>query len=72
MWYHRKTVLLAILVSVVLVLVLLHSCSTRAYNTVDLCQQLGATKERHLEERLPEQELQLSNIHFQVRKGVSE
>ncbi|XP_032406243.1 beta-1,4 N-acetylgalactosaminyltransferase 1-like isoform X2 [Xiphophorus hellerii] len=72
MWYLRKTVLLAILVSVVLVLVLLHSWSTCAYNTVDLWQRLGATKERHLEERLPEPDTRLSSVPFQIRKSVSD
>uniref|UniRef100_A0A3B3TWC2 Beta-1,4-N-acetyl-galactosaminyltransferase 1 n=1 Tax=Poecilia latipinna TaxID=48699 RepID=A0A3B3TWC2_9TELE len=67
----RKTVLLAVLVSVVLVLALLHSWPTRAYNTVDVWQRLGPTVERHLEERLPEPDHQLSSVPFHIRKSVS-
>lgn len=67
----RKTVLLAILVSVVLVLALLHSWPTRAYTTVDVWQRPGQIVERHLEERLPEPDQQLGNIPFHVRDGVA-
>ncbi|XP_043979362.1 beta-1,4 N-acetylgalactosaminyltransferase 1 [Gambusia affinis] len=67
----RKTALLAILVSVVLVLALLHSWPTRAYNTVDLWQRLGPTVERHLEEKLPEPDHQLSSVPFHIRKSVA-
>uniref|UniRef100_A0A3Q2T195 Beta-1,4 N-acetylgalactosaminyltransferase n=1 Tax=Fundulus heteroclitus TaxID=8078 RepID=A0A3Q2T195_FUNHE len=65
----RKTVLLAILVSVVVVLALLHSWPTRAYNTVDVWQR--PIVERHLEERLPEPDHQLSSIPFRVRESVA-
>ncbi|XP_038131157.1 beta-1,4 N-acetylgalactosaminyltransferase 1 [Cyprinodon tularosa] len=67
----RKTVLLAILVSVVVVLALLHSWPTRSYNTVDVWQRLGPTVERHLEERLPEPDHQLSSIPYRVRESVA-
>ncbi|KAI4826451.1 hypothetical protein KUCAC02_029898 [Chaenocephalus aceratus] len=63
----RKTVLLAILVSVVLVLALIHSWPTRAYTTVDVWQRSGSILERHLEERLPELDHRLGNIPFHVR-----
>uniref|UniRef100_A0A665VVM4 Beta-1,4 N-acetylgalactosaminyltransferase n=1 Tax=Echeneis naucrates TaxID=173247 RepID=A0A665VVM4_ECHNA len=67
----RKTVLLAILVSVVLVLALLHSWPTRANTTVDVWQRPGPIVERHLEERLPQPDHQLSNIPFHVRDSVA-
>lgn len=67
----KKTVLLAILVSVVLVLALLHSWPTRAYTTVDVWQRPAFIIERHLEERLPESDHQLSNIPFHVRDNVA-
>ncbi|XP_007566195.1 beta-1,4 N-acetylgalactosaminyltransferase 1-like, partial [Poecilia formosa] len=72
MWSQRKTVLLAFLVSVVLVLFLLHLWSTRAYDKVDLWQRPGSTVGRHLEERLPEPDPWLSSVPFQIRKGVSD
>uniref|UniRef100_A0A1A8GZ76 Beta-1,4 N-acetylgalactosaminyltransferase n=1 Tax=Nothobranchius korthausae TaxID=1143690 RepID=A0A1A8GZ76_9TELE len=67
----KKTVLLAILVSVVLVFALLHSWPTRAYSTVDVWQRLGPPGERLLEEKLPEPDHQLSSIPFRVRDGVA-
>lgn len=67
----RKTVLLAILVSVVLVVALLHSWPTRAYTTVDVWQRPGLIAERHLEERLPEPDHRLGNIPFRVRDNVA-
>uniref|UniRef100_A0A8C4DK48 Beta-1,4 N-acetylgalactosaminyltransferase n=1 Tax=Dicentrarchus labrax TaxID=13489 RepID=A0A8C4DK48_DICLA len=67
----RKTLLLAILVSVVLVLALLHSWPTRAYTTVDVWQRPGPIVERHLEERLPEADHRLGNIPFRVRDSVA-
>uniref|UniRef100_A0A673CZM6 Beta-1,4-N-acetyl-galactosaminyl transferase 1b n=1 Tax=Sphaeramia orbicularis TaxID=375764 RepID=A0A673CZM6_9TELE len=67
----RKTVLLAILVSVVLVLALLHSWPTRAYTTVDVWQRLGPLVERNLEERLPEADQRLGSIPFHVRESVA-
>ncbi|KAJ3603123.1 hypothetical protein NHX12_030867 [Muraenolepis orangiensis] len=67
----RKTVLLAILVSVVLVLALLHSWPTRAYTTVDLSQQPGSMLDKHLEDRLPELDRRLGNIPYRVREGVA-
>lgn len=67
----RKTVLLAILASVVLVLALLHSWPTRAYTTVDVWQRPGLMLERHLEERLPEPDPRLGNIPFHVRDNVA-
>ncbi|CAG5981741.1 unnamed protein product [Menidia menidia] len=71
MWSLRRTVLLAILVSVVLVLALLHSWPTRAHTPVNLWQRLGPVLERHLEERLPEADHQLSNIPIHVRDSVA-
>ncbi|XP_034726237.1 beta-1,4 N-acetylgalactosaminyltransferase 1 isoform X1 [Etheostoma cragini] len=67
----KKTVLLAILVSVVLVLALLHSWPTRAYTTVDVWQRQGPIVERHLGERLPEPDHRLGNIPFHVRDNVA-
>ncbi|KAK1902144.1 Beta-14 N-acetylgalactosaminyltransferase 1 [Dissostichus eleginoides] len=67
----RKTVLLAILASVVLVLALIHSWPTRAYTTVDVWQRSGSILERHLEERLPEPDHRLGNIPFHVRDNVA-
>ncbi|XP_039972363.1 beta-1,4 N-acetylgalactosaminyltransferase 1 isoform X2 [Xiphias gladius] len=67
----RKTLLLAILVSVVLVLALFHSWPTRAYTTVDVWQRPGPIVERLLEERLPEPDHRLSNIPFRVRDNVA-
>nr|XP_019942713.1 PREDICTED: beta-1,4 N-acetylgalactosaminyltransferase 1 isoform X3 [Paralichthys olivaceus] len=61
----RKTVLLAILASIVLVLALLHSWPTRAYTTVDVWQRPG------LEERLPEPDHRLGNIPFRIRDSVA-
>ncbi|XP_044033368.1 beta-1,4 N-acetylgalactosaminyltransferase 1 isoform X2 [Siniperca chuatsi] len=67
----RKTVLLAILVSVVLVLALLHSWPTRVYTTVDVWQRPATIVERHLEERLPEPDHRLGSIPFHVRENVA-
>ncbi|XP_017271130.1 beta-1,4 N-acetylgalactosaminyltransferase 1 [Kryptolebias marmoratus] len=67
----RKTVLLAVLVSVVLVLALLHSWPTRAYTTVDVWQRPWSPGERHLEERLPEPDHQLSSIPFHIKDSVA-
>nr|XP_020444564.1 beta-1,4 N-acetylgalactosaminyltransferase 1-like isoform X2 [Monopterus albus] len=64
----RKTLLLATLVSVVLVLALLHSWPTRVYTTVDVWQHPGPA--RQLEERLPEPDHRLDNIPFRVRDNV--
>lgn len=63
--------LLAILVSVVLVLALLHSWPTRAYSTVDVWQRLGPLVERNLEEKLAEPDHQLGNIPIHVRDNVA-
>ncbi|XP_029682483.1 beta-1,4 N-acetylgalactosaminyltransferase 1 isoform X1 [Takifugu rubripes] len=62
----RKTLLLAILASVLLVLALLHSWPTRVYTAVDVWQHQG-----HLQERLPEADPRLSNISFHVRDHVA-
>lgn len=67
----KKTVLLAILASVVLVLALLHSWPTRAYTTVDVWQRTGLLVDKRLEERLPEVDHQLENIPFHVRDNVA-
>lgn len=67
----RKTVLLAILVSVVLVLALLHSWPTRTYTTVDVWQRPGPLVEKHVEERLTVPDHWLRNISFHVRDNVA-
>uniref|UniRef100_A0A3P9K6E6 Beta-1,4 N-acetylgalactosaminyltransferase n=1 Tax=Oryzias latipes TaxID=8090 RepID=A0A3P9K6E6_ORYLA len=67
----KKTVLLAILVSVVLVLALIHSWPARAYTTVDVWQQLAPVVERNVEDRLPLLDHQLSNIPFHVKPSVA-
>ncbi|XP_068170698.1 beta-1,4 N-acetylgalactosaminyltransferase 1 isoform X1 [Antennarius striatus] len=67
----RKTVLLIILVSVVLVLALLHSWPTRSYTTVDVWQRHGPIVERRLEERLSDPDQRLGNIPFHVRDSVA-
>lgn len=60
----RKTLLLAVLASVLLVLAILHSWPTRVYSTVDVWQ-------KHLLERLPQADHRLSNISFHVRDDVA-
>lgn len=67
----RKTVLLAIVASVVLVVALLHSWPTRAYTTVDVRQRPGPIVERHLEERLPEPDQRSANIPYRLKESVS-
>nr|XP_046191214.1 beta-1,4 N-acetylgalactosaminyltransferase 1 isoform X1 [Oncorhynchus gorbuscha]XP_046191220.1 beta-1,4 N-acetylgalactosaminyltransferase 1 isoform X1 [Oncorhynchus gorbuscha] len=67
----RKTVLLAIVASVVLVLALLHSWPTRAYTTVDVWQRPGPAVERHLEERFPEPDHRSANIPYRVKESVA-
>ncbi|XP_076012925.1 beta-1,4 N-acetylgalactosaminyltransferase 1 [Genypterus blacodes] len=67
----RKTLLLAILVSAVLVLALLHSWPTRAYTAVDEWQRPGSLLERNLEERLPEPDHRLGNIPYHVKESVA-
>lgn len=66
----RKTLLLAILASVLLVLALLHSWPTRAYTAVDVWQHQGLEVLKHLQERLPEEDRSLSNISFHLRDHV--
>lgn len=67
----RKTLLLAVLASVLLVLAILHSWPTRVYTTVDVWQRQGLEVEKHLLGRLPEADHQLSNISFHVRDYVA-
>ncbi|XP_031681068.1 beta-1,4 N-acetylgalactosaminyltransferase 1-like isoform X3 [Oncorhynchus kisutch] len=67
----RKTVLLAIVASVVLVMALLHSWPTRAYTTVDVWQRPGPAVERHLEERFPEPDHRSANIPYRVKESVA-
>lgn len=67
----RKTLLLAALVSVVVVLAVLHSWPTRGYSTVDVWQRRGPLLERNLEERLNEPDHQLSSIPIRVRDSVA-
>ncbi|XP_068598497.1 beta-1,4 N-acetylgalactosaminyltransferase 1 [Brachionichthys hirsutus] len=66
----RKTVLLVIFVSAVLLLALLHSWPTRAFTAVDVWQRQGPM-ERHLEERLPGPDHGLGSIPFHVRDRVA-
>lgn len=65
----RKTVLLAVLVSVVLVLALLHSWPTRAYSTVDVSQH--PLSDKNLEERLPELQRRVGDVGYHLREGVA-
>ncbi|XP_057701129.1 beta-1,4 N-acetylgalactosaminyltransferase 1 [Corythoichthys intestinalis] len=67
----RKTVLLSILVSVVLVLALIHTWPTRAYTTIEVWQRPGLVLDRNLEDRLLEPDPQLSTIPFHVRESVA-
>ncbi|KAM9523603.1 beta-1,4 N-acetylgalactosaminyltransferase 1-like isoform 3-T6 [Salvelinus alpinus] len=67
----RKTVLLAIVASVVLVVALLHSWPTRAYTTVDVWQRPGPAVERHLEERFPEPDHRSANIPYRVKESIA-
>uniref|UniRef100_A0A8C8EZN3 Beta-1,4 N-acetylgalactosaminyltransferase n=2 Tax=Oncorhynchus tshawytscha TaxID=74940 RepID=A0A8C8EZN3_ONCTS len=67
----RKTVLLAIVASVVLVMAFLHSWPTRAYTTVDVWQRPGPAVERHLEERFPEPDHRSANIPYHVKESVA-
>lgn len=67
----RKTLLLAILASALLVLAILHSWPTRAYTTVDRWQPQGLEVEKHLLERLPEADHQMGNISLHVRDYVA-
>lgn len=67
----RKTLLLAILASALLVLAILHSWPTRAYTTVDVWQRQGLEVEKHLLERFPEADHQMSNVSFHVRDYVA-
>uniref|UniRef100_A0A3P9LT65 Beta-1,4 N-acetylgalactosaminyltransferase n=1 Tax=Oryzias latipes TaxID=8090 RepID=A0A3P9LT65_ORYLA len=68
----KKTVLLAILVSVVLVLALIHSWPARAYTTVDVWQQLAPVVERNVEDRLPLLDHQLRLLpSFSEKDGQS-
>ncbi|CAG06762.1 unnamed protein product [Tetraodon nigroviridis] len=67
----RKTLLLAVLASVLLVLAILHSWPTRVYTTVDVWQRQGPEAEKHLLGRLPDADPLLSNISFHVRDHVA-
>lgn len=67
----RKTLLLAVLVSVLLVLAILHSWPTRVYTTVDVWQRQGLEVVKHLQERLPGADRRLSNISFHLRDHVA-
>lgn len=67
----RKTVLLALVASVVLVLAVLHSWPTRVYSTVDVRYRPGPGAERLLEERLPEPDPSASTIPYRVRESVA-
>uniref|UniRef100_A0A3B4A046 Beta-1,4 N-acetylgalactosaminyltransferase n=1 Tax=Periophthalmus magnuspinnatus TaxID=409849 RepID=A0A3B4A046_9GOBI len=67
----RKTLVLAVLVSVVVVLALLHSWPTRGYSTVDVWQHRGPLLERNVEDKLTESDHQLSTIPIRVRDSVA-
>ncbi|XP_060776213.1 beta-1,4 N-acetylgalactosaminyltransferase 1 isoform X1 [Neoarius graeffei] len=66
-----KTVLLALIASVVLLMAVLHSWPTRAYNTVDIRQRPGSGVERLLEERLPDPDPSASSIPYRVKEDVA-
>ncbi|XP_030634423.1 beta-1,4 N-acetylgalactosaminyltransferase 1 [Chanos chanos] len=67
----RKTLLLALLASVAVVLALLHSWPTRAYPTVDVRQRPGPGVEKLLEERLPEPDPSAGSIPYRVKESVA-
>lgn len=65
----RKTALLAVLASLLLLVALLHSWPARSYSTVDVWQQTLLTTDRHQGE-LPSDQ-RLANISFHLREGVA-
>lgn len=67
----RKTLLLAALASVLLVLAILHSWTPRASTAVDAWQRPGLDAERRLQKRIPDADPSLSNISFRVRARVA-
>ncbi|TRZ02518.1 hypothetical protein DNTS_026573 [Danionella cerebrum] len=69
----RKTVLLALVASVVLVLAVLHSWPTRLYSTVDVRYRPGTIPgaDRLLEDRLPDPDPSSESIPYHVRESVA-
>ncbi|MCJ8729145.1 hypothetical protein PDJAM_G00102620 [Pangasius djambal] len=66
-----KTVLLALIASVLLLMAVLHSWPTRAYSTVDVRQRPGSGVERLLEERLPDPDPSAGSIPYRVKESVA-
>ncbi|KAK3575132.1 hypothetical protein QTP86_020819, partial [Hemibagrus guttatus] len=66
-----KTVLLALVASVVLLMAVLHSWPTRAYSTVDVRQRPGSGAERLLEDRLPDPDPSAGSIPYRVKENVA-
>ncbi|MCI4374993.1 hypothetical protein PGIGA_G00103910 [Pangasianodon gigas] len=66
-----KTVLLALIASVLLLMAVLHSWPTRAYSTVDVRQRPGSGVERLLEDRLPDPDPSAGSIPFRVKENVA-
>ncbi|KAF7711978.1 hypothetical protein HF521_000989 [Silurus meridionalis] len=66
-----KTVLLALVASVVLLMAVLHSWPTRAYSTIDVRQRPGSGVERLLEERLPDPDPSAISIPYRVKENIA-
>lgn len=66
-----KTVLLALVASVVLLMAVMHSWPTRVYSTVDLRQRSGLGVERLREERLPDPDPSAGAVPYRVKENVA-
>ncbi|TSW75977.1 Beta-1,4 N-acetylgalactosaminyltransferase 1 [Bagarius yarrelli] len=66
-----KTVLLALIASVLLLMAVLHSWPTRTYSTVDLRQRSGSGVERLVEDRLPEPDPSVDSVPYRVKENVA-
>ncbi|KAG5836245.1 hypothetical protein ANANG_G00252540 [Anguilla anguilla] len=71
MYSLRKTVLLVIVASVLLVAALLRSWTPRTYTTVDVRQRPGSSVERLLEERLQDSDQRYSSIPYHLKESVA-
>ncbi|KAJ8403951.1 hypothetical protein AAFF_G00343010 [Aldrovandia affinis] len=67
----RKTVLLAIVASVLLVAALLRSWTPRAYTTVDVRQRPSPSAERLLEDRLQDSDHRYGSIPYRLKESVA-
>lgn len=67
----RKTALLGIVASVLLVAALLRSWTPRAYTYVDVRQRPASEAERLLEERLADGEQRYADIPYRVKESVA-